>query len=1602
MTGISSPVHYPKEKFFLKLATMGAMLLLFLFPRTEAQAQSALDGFDPNANDTIRVVVLQPNGKILLGGDFTTLAPNGGPSVTRNRIARLNADGTLDTAFDPNADGTVYSIAVHGDGKIVAGGYFSTIGGQTRNHIARLDAVTGLADAFDPNADDTVQAVAVQQDGKILLGGVFTVLSPNGGAPVVRNRIARLNPDGSLDPAFNPDADDLVYTIVLQPDGKILAGGEFTGIGGQARNFIARLDASTGLADSFNPNVQTVGGHVLSIAVQADGKVLAGGWFTSVSGQTRNNIARLDVTTGLADSFNPNANHRVLAIAAQPDGKILVGGTFGGPNSIGGEARSRMARLDPTTGLADSFDPNAENEVRSIVVQPDGKILAGGAFTGANGMGGKTRNRIARLEKDGRLDQTLNAFITPQQVNFFHATAIQADGKILIGGRFSNVQGVPRNNIARLNTDGTLDTAFDPNANEDVASIAVQPDGKILIGGAFTSVGGQPRNYFARLEPATGLADSFTPAANNVVISMAVQVDGRIVVGGAFTSIGGQTRNCIARLDAVTGLADSFNPNATGSVIGTVYALAVQADGKVLAGGLFTSIGGQTRNYIARLDAASGLADSFNPNTIGNLVQAIALQGDGKILVGGAFSSMGGQPRFCLARLDPGTGLADSFDPNPHNIGSGPIGIRSIAVQADDKIMVGGNFTRMGDQSILNFARLDATTGLADLFDPNPDNQVASITIQLDGKVLVGGSFTSIGGEPRNFFARLTTDTPALQELVVTQNSLSWVRDGSSPRLKRVAFEYSNDNETYAPLGDGTPTGETWTLTGLNLPTGQNIYVRARGYYPGGYFNGSGSIAESVRNAFLSAPVGTPSPSPATTPTLTPTPAPSPTLTPIPPPTPSAAPTLTPTPSATATPTSTPAPSCTDAWTATSNTDSPAGRYSHTAVWTGGEMIAWGGYDGGSLNTGGRYNPGTDSWTPTSLTNAPTARSSHASIWTSNEMIVWGGGNNTGTVFNNAGGRYNPATDNWTATSTSNAPSARYYPTGIWTGSEMIVWGGYDFSGYFNTGGRYNPTMNSWTPTSTTNAPTPRYLHTAVWTGSEMIVWGGGDAPGPGLHFNTGGKYNAATDTWTSTSTTNAPTGRAYHTVIWTGTEMIVWGGYDGSSYLNTGGRYNPATNSWTPTSVTNAPTLRTAHRAVWTGREMIIWGGGGGGSNRLHTGARYDPATDNWTATSTTDAPTARAGHTAVWTGRQMIVWGGSSGNSTYFNTGGSYCAELPTPTPTPTATATATATPTSTVAATPTPTNTIAPTPTPSATASPTSTATVTVTPPPSLTPTPTGTPAATPSPTGSPSATPLVSQAINLSTRMRVQTGDNVGIGGFIVTGSAAKHVVLRAIGPSLSQAGVPNALADPVLELHGPAGFVTIINDNWRDDQAVAIAATGLAPTNNLEAAIDATLAPGAYTAIVRGKGDTSGVALVEVYGINQSIFAKLANMSTRAMVGTGDDIVIAGFILGGGSGGDRVVLRGIGPSLTALGVANALADPKLELRDSDGALLASNNDWQDDSMQAAELTAVGLAPGNDLESGLASTLPPGLYTALLSGVNNGAGIGLVEVYDRGEP
>jgi N-acetylneuraminic acid mutarotase len=280
-----------------------------------------------------------------------------------------------------------------------------------------------------------------------------------------------------------------------------------------------------------------------------------------------------------------------------------------------------------------------------------------------------------------------------------------------------------------------------------------------------------------------------------------------------------------------------------------------------------------------------------------------------------------------------------------------------------------------------------------------------------------------------------------------------------------------------------------------------------------------------------------------------------------------------------------------------------------------------------------------DTWIQGGIANLPEGRAGHSAIWTGSQMIVWGGYHLTS--YLNSGSRYDPATDTWSPISSVGAASARGAHTAVWTGSRMIVWGGYDGSGNISSGGgRYDPSTDTWSSVTTTNAPSPRYGHTAVWTGARMIVWGG--TPSPNVYTATGGSYDPVADTWAPTSTAGVPDGRYRHTAVWTGASMVVWGGLN-SFLLQSGGRYNPATDSWTSTSLVGAPSARMPFGAVWTGTRMVLWGGGTG--SQVGTGGRYDPVADTWTPTSTVGAPSVPL--TMIWTGSRVLLWGASDGNN-------------------------------------------------------------------------------------------------------------------------------------------------------------------------------------------------------------------------------------------------------------------------------------------------------------------------------------------------------------------
>jgi hypothetical protein len=272
---------------------------------------------------------------------------------------------------------------------------------------------------------------------------------------------------------------------------------------------------------------------------------------------------------------------------------------------------------------------------------------------------------------------------------------------------------------------------------------------------------------------------------------------------------------------------------------------------------------------------------------------------------------------------------------------------------------------------------------------------------------------------------------------------------------------------------------------------------------------------------------------------------------------------------------------------------------------------------------------------------------------------------------------------------------------------------------------------------------------------------------------------------------------------------------------------------------------------------------------------------------------------------------------------------------------------------------------------------------------------------------------SQLSNISTRAFVQTGDNVVIGGFIVEGTGSKRVIIRGIGPELTQYGVPNVLANPTLELHDGTGALIASNNNWATtiiggiitaNQVRDIQASGYAPGDPFESAIIADLSAGNYTAIVRGVNNMTGVALVEVYDLSPEISSILGNISTRALVQTDDNVMIGGFIVQG-TGPKKVIVRAIGPELSQYGVPNTLPDPTLELHDSTGALIASNDDWKHTIIggiitrgQVLDIQNSGYAPSDESESAIIAELPPGNYTAIVRGKNIIIGIALVEAYD----
>jgi uncharacterized delta-60 repeat protein len=770
------------EKFLFepKIATLWlaalTLIIALLTPLVADAAGADLDPtFNPNLNDTVFASVVQPDGKIILAGNFTNVGVN-----TRDRIARYNPDGTLDTTFSAEVNDDILAIALQPDGKILIGGQFTTISGTGRNRLARLNA-NGTVDSWNPNissANTEVRTIIYEPDGQIFIGGTFTQVGGTG----TQNRVARFLDNGTLDTTFNPNANGNVFAAAYNAtNDKYYIAGAFTQVGGTTRNRLARLNANGSLDTTFGTATNGVSNqNVFALALQSDGKIIAGGNFTQVEGvSARNRIARF-TTTGTFDStFDISGggfDNNVETLLITPDNKVLVGGAF---TLYRGTGTRRIVRINTDGNRDATFDTTSstrgvnDGAVETISLQSDGRIIIGGSFTDING-GTNNRNRAARLEGTYGTVQFGTTVYTGTEGTNATITATRtggADGRIT--ARIP-ITDVTTSVGADYPHPGDLDTAFNtganPGTNNEVRALAFQPDGKIIVGGNYTTIRGQTQNGIARLNPDGSLDTTFNtgadPGTSDVVYAIALQPDGKIIIGGSFTTVRGVTQNNIARLNTDGSLDTTFNTGANPGTNGTsevVWTVGLQPNGKIIVGGRFSQIRGVTQNNLARLNTDGSVDTTFNIGAnIGTSgeVWAVGLQPDGRIVIGGLFGQARGVTQNNLARLNADGSLDTTF-----NTG-GTVGtdsyVLTVVGQPDGKILIGGDFTQVRGTTKNYIARLNTDGTLDTTFNVGgtigTDARVWAIGLQPDNKIIIGGSFTTARGVTQDRIARLNAD----------------------------------------------------------------------------------------------------------------------------------------------------------------------------------------------------------------------------------------------------------------------------------------------------------------------------------------------------------------------------------------------------------------------------------------------------------------------------------------------------------------------------------------------------------------------------------------------------------------------------------------------------------------------------------------------------------------------------------------------------------------------------------------------------------------------------------------------------------------------------
>ncbi len=712
-----------------------------------ATSGAPTSGFPDVAGGDVLAAVSDGSGGWVIGGEFTQVG-----GVSRNRVARFNADGSLNTSWDLNVNGAVRTIVIADIGPgaavdevVFIGGDFTTVkGGTTRNRVAMFDLDDGSLRTWNPNVTGTSVNTIYVDGTDVTIGGDFTQI-----LGTARSHIGVVNttePTPSLG-VWNPIANDPVNALAVYSSSNLLfVGGEFSNIGGSARARFAVFNTTTG---ALLPPAPVFNGDINAFHLSGTGgsTLYTGGAFTVVGGVARNRLIAFNAATGTALGWDPDVDNTVHALSASADGNtVYAGGDFRTVNGASVD-RNSIAALDSTSGTATSWDPSASHSVKAIAASGS-DVFAGGTFAS---IGAQDRNRLAALDSNGQLtswnpdaDGTVNALVASSDGNTIYA-----------GGDFTTVNSESRNRIAALSSSNGTATLWNPDANGTVRALEVSGT-SVFAGGDFTTIGGATRGRFSALD-ASGDALGANPDINNSVHALEV-ASGFIAVGGAFTLIGATVRNGLAAFDLDNGSLQTWNPDANA----TVRSLAASST-TIFAGGNFTTIGGQARNRLVAIDPSSGAPIGVDPLVNGS-VRALAV-GNTSLYIGGNFTSIGGQARNYLAESDLDATSVLSWDPN----GNGQVNALALS---DSSVFAGGTFTMVGTQSNSGFAQ----------FTSAPTNNTAPT---ISGSTLVGSTLTCSQGSWDDGYATLV---------------YQWLRGGSAISGATSTTYVSTDTDVGAAI----------------------------------------------------------------------------------------------------------------------------------------------------------------------------------------------------------------------------------------------------------------------------------------------------------------------------------------------------------------------------------------------------------------------------------------------------------------------------------------------------------------------------------------------------------------------------------------------------------------------------------------------------------------------------------------------------------------------------------------------------------------------------------------------------------------------------------